>query len=198
MFRISVWGFPPDKCNSMYSWLKQHTLCDVFVCSVPLLCISWWRYSYFLLADVWVCTVHLEKKLLLHLRGIFQKTQVLVQVYPQVDSKHCRSAEAEHMQGRWRAPTSDQSRASHSGGQLWLLQGSVSEGRGVVHAESSRTFSSVAEILLLHKTSRVRTPPLQLRLHSDHSPVHQLEAEKSCNLSFCPIQTFLMHYCILL
>lgn len=76
-------------------------------------------------------------------------------------------------------PTSDQSRASHSGGQLWLLQGSVREGRRGVHAASSRTFSSVPEILLLHNTSRVRRPPLQLRLHSDHSPVHQLEAEKS-------------------
>lgn len=75
-------------------------------------------------------------------------------------------------------PTSDQSRASHSGGQLWLLQGSVREGRRGLHAESSRTFSSVTEILLLHKTCRVRRPPLQLRLHSDHSPVHQLQAHK--------------------
>lgn len=77
-----------------------------------------------------------------------------------------------------RLPTSDQSRASHSGGQLWLLQGSVREGRSGLHAESSRTFSSVTEILLLHKTCRVRRPPLQLRLHSDHSPVHQLQAHK--------------------
>lgn len=87
----------------------------------------------------------------------------------------------------WRLPTSDQSRASHSGGQLWLLQGSVGEGRWVVHAESSRTFSSVTEILLLHNTSRVRRPPLQLRLHSDHSPVHQLAAERGL---FC------LHYII--
>lgn len=71
--------------------------------------------------------------------------------------------------------TSDQSRASHSGGQLWLWQGSVREGRRGLQAESSRTFSSVTEILLLHKTCRVRRPPLQLRLHSDHSPVHQLQ-----------------------
>lgn len=77
-----------------------------------------------------------------------------------------------------RLPTSDQSRASHSGGQLWLLQGSVREGRRGLHAESSRTFSSITEILLLHKTCRVRRPPLQLRLHSDHSPVHQLQAHK--------------------
>lgn len=83
---------------------------------------------------------------------------------------------AEHMDARRRLPTSDQSRASHSGGQLWLLQGSVREGRRGLHAESSRTFSSVTEILLLHKTCRVRRPPLQLRLHSDHSPVHQLQA----------------------
>lgn len=54
----------------------------------------------------------------------------------------------------------------------------MSEGRRGEQAESSRTFSSVAEILLLQNTSRVRRPPLQLRLHSDHSPVHQLEAER--------------------
>lgn len=77
-------------------------------------------------------------------------------------------------QGRRPAPTSDQSRASHSGGQLWLLQGSVRGGRRGAQAESSRTFSSEAEILLLHRTSRVRRPPLQLRLHSDQPPVDQL------------------------
>lgn len=76
-----------------------------------------------------------------------------------------------------RPPTSDQSRASHSGGQLRLLQGSVRGGRRGLHAESSSTFSSVTDSLLLHKTCRVRRPPLQLRLHSDHSPVHQLQAQ---------------------
>lgn len=90
--------------------------------------------------------------------------------------KNIAGEHAAHMHDGWHLPTSDQSRASHSGGQLWLLQGSVREGRREEHAESSRTFSSVAEILLLHNTSRVRRPPLQLRLHSDHSPVHQLEA----------------------
>lgn len=89
----------------------------------------------------------------------------------------------------WRPPTSDQSRASHSGGQLWLLQGSVREGRRGVQAKSSRTFSSVTEILLLHKTSRDRRPLLQLRLHSDHSPVHQLEVERSRTLIL-----FFIHY----
>lgn len=76
-------------------------------------------------------------------------------------------------------PTSDQSRASHSGGQLRLLQGSVRDGRRGLHAESSSTFSSVADSLRLHKTCRVRRPPLQLRLHSDHSPVHQLQAQRA-------------------
>lgn len=51
-------------------------------------------------------------------------------------------------------------------------------GRRGEHAESSRTFSSVTDSLLLHKTCRVRRPPLQLRLHSDHSPVHQLQADR--------------------
>lgn len=48
------------------------------------------------------------------------------------------------------------------------------EGRGVAQTESSRTFCSVAEIFLSHRTSRVRSPPLQLLLHSDHSPVLHL------------------------
>lgn len=161
-------------CNNMCSWLKQHVQCDVFVCSVPLLCISWLRCSYFLLADVWVCKVHLEKKLLFHLRGILHKTQVLFKWILEL-TKNIAGVFEKHIC----LPTSDQSRASHSGGQLLLLQGSVSEGRGGVQAESSRTFSSVEEILLLHKTSRVRRPLLQLRLHSDHSPVHQLKTERS-------------------
>lgn len=91
----------------------------------------------------------------------------------------CRGEDIDRKHDRTHLPTSDQSRASHSGGQLWLLQGSVRDGRRGVHAESSRTFSSVPDIRLLHNTCRVRRPPLQLRLHSDHSPVHQLEAEKS-------------------
>lgn len=85
-----------------------------------------------------------------------------------------------------RLPTSVQSSASHSGGQLWLLQGSVSAGREAVQAMSSRTFSSDAESLLLHSTSRVRRPLLQLRLQSDHAPVHQLHARKSKTVSSCP------------
>lgn len=106
-----------------------------------------------------------------------KKTHVLVEIQPWVDYKSIAEERADHMHDMSCLPTSDQSRASHSGGQLWLLQGSVTEGRRGVHAESSRTFSSVPEILLLHNTSRVRSPPLQLRLHSDHSPVHQLEAK---------------------
>ena len=70
--------------------------------------------------------------------------------------------------------TSDQSRASHSGGQVWVLQGSVRGGGGAVQAESSWTLCSEGETLLLHSTSLVLRPPLQLRLHSDQSPVHQL------------------------
>lgn len=58
-----------------------------------------------------------------------------------------------------------------------MLQGSVREGRRGLQAESSRTFSSVTDSRLLHKTCRVRRPLLQLRLHSDHSPVHQLQEE---------------------
>lgn len=57
---------------------------------------------------------------------------------------------------------------------MWLLQGSVRGGRGWVQAMSSRTFSSVGEIFLLHRTSRVRRPPLQLRLHSDQLPTNHL------------------------
>lgn len=152
----------------MHSWLKQHVQCDASVCSVPLLSTSWLRCSYFLLAGVWVCKVHLEKKLLFHLRGILHKTQVLFNWILELTENT-----AEHLC----LPTSDQSRASHSGGQLLLLQGSVSDGRGGGQAESSRTFSSVEEILLLHRTSRLLRPLLQLRLHSDHSPVHQLKTE---------------------
>lgn len=63
---------------------------------MPLLCISWLRYSYILLADIWVCKVHLEKKLLLHLGRISQKTQVLVQIYPEL-TKHIAGVHAEHM-----------------------------------------------------------------------------------------------------
>lgn len=114
-----------------------------------------------------------------------KKTQVLVEIQPVKNKQKKKTALQESMRTTCTKkkerglPTSDQSRASHSGGQLWLLQGSVRGGRRGAQAESSRTFSSVAEILLLHNTSRVRRPPLQLRLHSDHSPVHQLEAEKS-------------------
>lgn len=74
---------------------------------------------------------------------------------------------------------SDQSRACHSGGQVWLLHDSVMEGCGGVQTTSSRTFSSVTELFLLHSTSRVRTPPLQLRLQSDQSPVNHVGGQGS-------------------
>lgn len=56
-----------------------------------------------------------------------------------------------------------------------MLQGSNIFGRGWVQEASSRVFSSLAEIFLLQKTLRVRTPSLQLRLHSDQFPMAQLE-----------------------
>ena len=150
-------------CNSMFSvmYLSAPCLCCVFH-GLGALTFSWQMFGF------------LRFKLLLHPRGILHKTQVLVEIQPWVAGAH-----ADHMHDGGRLPTSDQSRASHSGGQLWLLQGSVREGRTGVHAESSRTFSSVPEILLLHNTSRVRRPPLQLLLHSDQPPVDQLEAKKS-------------------
>lgn len=154
----------------MHSWLKQHVQCDVFVCAVPLLCISWLRCSYFPLAVVLGLQGSSGKETIVSSERNSAQNSSIVQMNPRVDKKTI----AEHIC----LPTSDQSRASHSGGQLLLLQGSVSEGRGGVQAESSRTFSSVEEILLLHKTSRLRRPLLQLRLHSDHSPVHQLKTKR--------------------
>lgn len=56
-----------------------------------------------------------------------------------------------------------------------MLQGSSIFGRGWVQEASSRVFSSLAEIFLLQKTLRVRTPSLQLRLHSDQFPMAHLE-----------------------
>lgn len=79
---------------------------------------------------------------------------------------------------RW-ALTSDQSRAAHSGGHVWLLQGSCILGLGWEQEPSSRIFSSVAAIFLRQTTLRVRTPSLQLRLHSDQFPITQLGKETS-------------------
>lgn len=138
--------------------------------SVPLLCISRLRYSYFLCWQTFGFLGFNWKRNDCFIREEFLKLGHCFKIRHELPKK-C-SHDGKRSDGR---PTSDQSRASHSGGQLWLLQGSVNEGRGGVQAESSRIFSSVVEILLLHNTSRVRRPPLQLRLHSDHSPVHQLQ-----------------------
>lgn len=148
----------------MNSWPQQHVQCDVFVCSMPPFhdlgtrAFSWQMFGFLGSNEKYTMTSSEKNS-------------------AENPSTGCRRARRPHAWLGRRLPTSDQSRASHSGGQLWLLQGSVREGRRGVHAESSRTFSSVPEIILLHNTSRVRRPPLQLRLHSDHSPVHQLEAQ---------------------
>lgn len=96
-----------------------------------------------------------------------------------------------HRTMRWRKPGpqlgvhSDQSRATHSGGHVWLLQGSNIFGRGWVQEASSRVFSSLAEIFLLQKTLRVRTPSLQLRLHSDQFPMVQAGGQGSVLQGLC-------------
>lgn len=154
------------------------TTCSVWCICLLHASISWFRYSCILLADVWVSWFKWKIYYYFIWEEFCREPKYWLKFSHELTKKHCRRARRPHAWLGRRLPTSDQSRASHSGGQLWLLQGSVREGRRGVHAESSRTFSSVPEILLLHNTSRVRRPPLQLRLHSDHSPVHQLEAQK--------------------
>lgn len=62
------------------------------------------------------------------------------------------------------------------------MQGSSIFGRGWVQEASSKVFSSVAEILRLQKTLRVRTPSLQLLLHSDQFPITHLGTGTTENL----------------
>lgn len=186
MHKKKVGEVPRDTCNNMYSWVQQHVCRDLsalcLCCAfhgLGALTFSWQMFGF--LRFKWKIYHDIIRE------ELGKKTQVLVEIQPvKKKNKKTKTALQESMRTTCTKkkeerglPTSDQSRASHSGGQLWLLQGSVRGGRRGVQAESSRTFSSVAEILLLHNTSRVRRPPLQLRLQSDHSPVHQLEAEKS-------------------
>ena len=97
--KTSPGGFPLDKCNTMYSWLNQHVHRDVFVCSAPLFFISWFKVSLSLslLADVWVCKVHLEEKRLLHLKGIFQNSSVGSSFSSPELTENIAGARAEHM-----------------------------------------------------------------------------------------------------
>lgn len=67
---------------------------------------------------------------------------------------------------------SDQSKATHCGGQDWLLQGSFSIGRCVKQLVLSSVSSSEGPIFLIQRTVRERTPPSQVLLHSDQSPIN--------------------------
>lgn len=71
--------------------------------------------------------------------------------------------------------TSDQSRATHCGGQDWLLQGSFSTGRCVKQLPASSVSSSEGPIFLMQRTVRERIPPSQVLLHSDQSPINHLD-----------------------
>lgn len=74
--------------------------------------------------------------------------------------------------------TSDQSRATHSGGHAGPWQASSTGGRGCGQALSSSAFSSAADTRRWHTTERLRTPASQLRLQRDQFPTTQLQGAR--------------------
>lgn len=71
--------------------------------------------------------------------------------------------------------TCDQGPVVHTGGQVCVLQACLLVGVGWTHRGSARASTLVWLVLWTHWTCRVCSPPPQLRLHTPHSPMDQLE-----------------------